>query len=631
MRLATTAALGAAVLVLSAAIHRVDRKPLAGKHAAALAKVLVRFEPESIDRIELVRGGSRTVLVKRSGAWFFTEPEQDRVDAVVATALLDRLNHLGIVDDLEGSGEKPELAPLGLAGDQAIRVILSGGEGEGKAIREDLVLGIAAPRTGSIYARREGGAPGTFVVDGNPRPWLESPLEAMRDRRVLGAPAGAVTQLVIRQASGEVALQRRIVPPVQDWALVAPITSWADREAMDRLLTALGSMQIEEVVSGAAPSEAIPNPLPEGAAVLQARVHEVEQPLTIFLRQVGEAADGRPLLEVRASDRPAVYRLASDFLAGLPESANALRDRRLARIPAEFLEAIKIQSRVDPLVDLRAERGGANVSWKVVLSNKLTPAKQSEVNQLVTSVNEAAIREFTSDAGDLAAHGLKTPHRRLFFELKLPGETRPDGSPGAARALTRILNLGWPDDDPQRLFANFEGEPHVYELDPTFLNAIPTHPVKWKSLNVLTFNPMHLVSITREMPEKEHLKLVYDYRQDRWEATRSGLDVTASLDIASARLLRDRLGSLTASGWYLSLGAAYEALKTPSVEFSIVTRELDRAVGEGRETTRHIRFAPTVGDLYFGQIDGSPDVFFLDRATYGDLIRGVTTARLPNP
>jgi len=594
--------------------------------------VLVRFDPDAVDQIVVERGVLKTVLAKREGVWFFTEPEEDRVDAPVALALLDRLNHLGVVDDLEEAGKRTDPGPLGIAGEKAIRITLSGKGGEGvAAMKETLVLGIEAPRTGSIYASREGEAPGTYVVDGNPRPWLETPLETLRDRRLLAAPVGAVVQLVVRQASGEVALQRRITPPQQDWALASPLVSWADREAMDRLLTAIGGLLVEEVVKDAAPGGDIPKPIPADAVVLQVQVYGIEKPLTIYLKKVADAEDGRPVLEARVSDRPAVYRLRSNFLAALPKSPNDLRDRTLARLPLDYIESITIQSRVDPLVDLRAERSGQNVSWKVVLSNKLIPANGGEVNALINAVNEAAIQDFTSDdATDLVAYGLVPPQRRIIFNLKFPGEPQADGTPGQVRELARALNLGWKEGEEQRLYANFEGEPHVYELDPTFLNLIPTHPVKWKSLNVLNFNPMHLVSITREMPEKELLKLDYDYRRDTWGASRSGVDVTPSLDIGAARRLRDRLGSLTASGWYLSMGSAYGALQTPSVTFNIVTRELDRATNSSKEVTYLVNLAPSVENLYFGQIVGSPDVFFLDRETYSDLIRDVTTARLQN-
>ena len=274
MRLATTAVLGATAVILGVAIHRVDEQPVSGKRAAELANVLVRYDLEAVEEIAIERGTAKTLLERRDGAWYFTEPEQDRVDATLALALLDRLNNLGVVDRLDGDGETPDLQPLGLAGENAIRITLSGHEDEGKgaAFEESLVLGVEAPRTGSLYARREGTSPGVFVVDGNPRPWLENPLAAMRDRRLLGAPVGGVVQLVIRQASGQIALQRRIVPPQQDWALVSPLTSWADREAMDRLLTAIGSLAIDEVVPDASVGDGIPDPLPPDSAVIQAQV-----------------------------------------------------------------------------------------------------------------------------------------------------------------------------------------------------------------------------------------------------------------------------------------------------------------------------------------------------------------------
>lgn len=633
MRIATTAVLGAAALALGAAIRRVDDAPVSGRRAAELANVLVRFAPESVDRVTVERGAVKTVLTKRQGAWYFSEPEEDRVDATLAFALLDRINHLGIVEDLGKGGTVPDPTPLGLEGDRAIRVNLSGEGGEGlDPVAETIVLGLEAPRSGSIYAKREGGGGGVFVVDGNVRPWLENPLAALRDRRLLAAPVGAVVQLVIRQASGEIALQRRITPPKQDWAIAAPLVSWADREAMDGLLTAVGGLLVEEVVEDAPATAEIPDPLPADAVVLQAQIYGIERPLTIFLRKVGDSGDGRPVLEARASDRPAVYRLTSGFLASLPKSPNDLRDRTLARIPLEHLESIKIQSRVDPLVDLRAERSGPNLSWKVALGNKLVPANGNEVDTLVTAVNEAAIQRFVSDeATDLAAYGLVPPQRRILFDLKFPGEPLADGSPGPPRQVARVLNLGSKEGEEQRLYANFEGEPHLYELDPTFLNLIATHPVKWKSLNVLAFNPVHLVSITRETPEKENLKLDYDYRRDQWTASRSGVDVTPSLDPASARRLRDRLGSLAASGWYLALARAYEALQNPSVTFTLVTRELDRATNEPVEQTRVVKFAPFSANLFFGRIDDSPDVFFLDHETYRDLLRPVTTARAPLP
>ena len=69
--------------------------------------------------------------------------------------------------------------------------------------------------------------------------------------------------------------------------------------------------------------------------------------------------------------------------------------------------------------------------------------------------------------------------------------------------------IGWIEGDQQRLYANFDGEEHIYELDPSFFGSIPTHPIKWRSLTMLTINPFHLRSITREHAG-ENLTLQYN-------------------------------------------------------------------------------------------------------------------------
>ena len=618
--------------MLAIVIHYVDREPEVGGRAAALANVLVRFDTELIDSITIEKGAKKTVLVGQAGTWFFKEPEQDRVDARISAAVLDQINHLTIVDEIEAGEEGLGEQEMGLSGDNAIKVTISGPKEKGSKEREEnaIILGVAAPRTNTIYARRNEDE-GNFVVDGNPRQWLEQPLAMLRDRKIVGAPVDRIVQMVIRQSTGEIALHRTVTSPPQPWAIAKPIQTWAGVEKLDQLISAIGGLEIREVILDADASEPIPNPLPDNAVVFQMMVYGFEQPLTLYLKQVGDGEGGPPLIEARVSDRPAVYRFNSNFLSTLPKNANDLRDRTLARIPLPYLDSIVVQSLIDPLVYLKNDPSSEGLNWEVKINNKLVPANFGEVAALVDGVNSAAIRDFASDSGeDIASFGLAPPMKRVTFKLKYPGAPLEDGSPGQIREVDRVLNLGWKKGEEQRLFANFEGEPFVYELDPSFVSLIPTHPVKWRSLSVLTLNSMRLKSITRDKPGVEKLKLTYDYRRDSWGAFSNGVDVGPSLDIASARRLRERLSGLTAQGWILSLGPAYEALQTPDVTFSIVTDELDPATGESNEKTYTIKFADSGASVYFGQVEGVNDVFYIDRSAYGDLIRPVTSSRAIN-
>jgi hypothetical protein len=623
MRVSTTIALAVIAICLGIATAVVDRKEEVD--SASAANVLVRFSQEDVSRVVIEKGPSRTVIQRNGTQWFFSEPEQDRVDAGVVKALLDELNHLTVLDVM-GEDESQTPTQMGVEGDQAIRISVSGKPEKGDPIKEEFVLGGEAPRANSIYAS-EGER--TVVVDGNPRPWVEQPLTTLRDQRLISAPVETIVQLGIKRSTGELAVQRKLTPPQQNWALIEPVQVWASPAKLDELLAELANLKITEVVSDVPSGEEIPNPLPDDAAVLQIRVFGIEKPLTVYLKQIeAPPVEGAPaMIEARVSDRPSVYRFPSTILTKLPAEADELRDRTLARIPEQFLESIWIQSRIDPDVILRSAPTNEGLRWDVSMNNKLIPANGSQVSELVAGVNEAVIQDFASDLGtDMAGFGLLPPARKITFNLKFPGPPNPDGSAGPQQTMQRVLNLGWKDGDEQRLFANFEGEPYVYELDPSFVSLFPTHPLKWRSLNVLTFHKIHLESITREIAGAEKLKLDYQYQTDTWTANRNGMAVP-TLDRAAANRLQERLGSLSCNGWYLSAANAHRALQTPGVTFSIVTKELDPARGEAVRKTHRIILAGTGGDLYYGQLEGSPDVFILSHEKYRDLIRPVTTSR----
>ncbi|MCG8602776.1 MAG: DUF4340 domain-containing protein [Verrucomicrobiales bacterium] len=642
MRFSTTIALAVIAVLLGISISVVNREP--DFDDAAAANVLTRFEAEAVDRLVIERGPSKSVLVKRGDSWFFSEPEQDRADAKVIAKLLDEFNHLSIIDELNDEGGDA-LTPtqLGIEGDQAIRVSVSGKPEKGDKIDSTFVLGTAAPRQNAIYAERGGKV---FVVDGNPREWIEQPLATLRDRRLISAPVEAIVQLGIKKSTGSLALQRKLTPPQQNWALIDPVQVWASPERVEELLAELAGLSIQQVVSGSGGETKIPNPLPENAAVIQLGIFGYDKPLTVYLQQFeAPPVEGAPaIVEARVSDRPGVYRFPSLILSKLPKDPGEIRDRTLARIPEQFLESVFIQSRIDPDVILRSKPATEGMHWDVVFNDQLVPANQAKVSELVAGINEAAIQTFVSDdGGNLADYGLQPPARKVTFNIKIPAQPGPDGTSIQPQSITRVLNLGWQQGQEQRLFANWEGEPHIYELDPTFVNLIATHPVKWRSLNVLTFHKIHLDSITREIPGTEKLKLDYNYRTDTWGATRNGVAVN-TLDPMSASRLQERLGSLRCSGWYLSIANALKELENPAVTFTIVVRELDPAVGEARPKTYVLKVAPsnivnpqTSEALYFAILEepnsidrGLPDVFILDHSTYGNLRRPVTTSRATN-
>ncbi|MEN8714023.1 MAG: DUF4340 domain-containing protein, partial [Verrucomicrobiales bacterium] len=200
MRVSTTIALAVISIILGILISGLNRSP--DFDDAAATNVLARFAPEEVDKIVIEKGPAKVTLLKK-GEWFFAEPEQDRADSQLIEKLLDELNHLSIIDEFGAGEQELTSTQLGVEGDQAIRIQLSGKPEDGDEIGSSLVLGAEAPRQNAIYAKR---SDGIYVVDGNPRQWVEEPLAMLRDRRLISAPVEAIVQLGITRSTGKLAL-----------------------------------------------------------------------------------------------------------------------------------------------------------------------------------------------------------------------------------------------------------------------------------------------------------------------------------------------------------------------------------------------------------------------------------------
>ncbi|MCB1237971.1 MAG: DUF4340 domain-containing protein, partial [Verrucomicrobiae bacterium] len=483
--------------------------------------------------------------------------------------------------------------------------------------------------------------PDVYVVDGNPHSLLDDPVLALRDPRLLPWQPDRVVQLTLKTARGEIEVRRKITPPVAGWTLVRPLQTRANTDLLERTLTSLATVRAESIEPAASPPGPPPNPVPDGHLVFELRSLGEENPLTVYLSPAdGGKTDGtpgagskEPLLEAKIADRPAVFRLRSRLLAEMPESPNAFRDHSLARIPPALVFGIGIRSPDNPPVELKSTRTPDGVRWYSARNGEEEPANVARVARLIKAINEEPVVDFVSDsAARLEEFGLASPALQVAFNLfQIRPETAPDGAPAADAGKVgvekKVLLLGSKDE--YTLYANFVGEPYIYEINRSFSNYLPRHPLKWKDLRVLSFNPISLQYIERTRKGGPAIRLEYDYKRDTWTANEAGEDLTGLLDASAARQLRDTLGSLAAADWLTSLPIAYQALETPSVTFRIGVKSIDKATGDARVVTHELKFAPAGGELFYGQIDGAADaIFTLDSKTYRDLVQPLTQTRV---
>ncbi len=668
MRPLTTLALFLTSLVLGVVIWWSDREathPDSASENLDGGKALLRLTPEKIGRMVIKRPGGETVLAQRDGFWFLESPVADRADPETMGALLDLLSHLTVLDQIpmDEVGSRPELAPeaLGLTGDQVIRVELEPApDGDGKKPDGDtqvVLIGNPAPLTNSLYTRIPDSEEhqDIYVVDGNPRKYLDDPVRTLRDRHLFLAPPEEIEEITVKTPRGDIVMTREVGPDTTDWRLLQPLEARADLERVDGLLAALAAMRVEKVVeSGDLPGPP-PNPVPDGAIVLQLRRHGIEDLLTVFLNPAREmesadetaAGQSLPLIEARVSDRPAVFQLRSDLLQLLPDSPNAFRDPHLAVIPPLSVFGIAIESRGNPPVILKTARSGSVVTWFSERNGVEERANTRQIMELLEAINQEEVIDFAADSDtDLAAFNLASPAVRIAFShYERQPDLAPDGAPAGGAGLPGIsrktLQLGYREIGENglgghQLFANFLGEPHVYEISPGFSEKVPTHPLKWKDLRILSFTPISLRKITRQRAGEE-LELIYEWRTDEWDATLGGVDATNRVNQEHAAKLRDTLGSLSANRWLTPSPQAFQALETPGAIIFVTIETVDRATGGKKEVTHELRFAKATEaldeskDSYYGRIDSSPDIFQVDYETLRDLAAPVLNTRVQPP
>lgn len=604
-------------------------------------KVLARFQPETIEEIRIGSKQGEAEIVRRGQLWFFSKPIEDRADRAAVMALLDLLSHLSIRDSLSAKeiAENPQLSDqeLGFTEENSIQVILAPDSGK----ELSLILGKPSPMANTIYARLGGDHSEsniTYVVDGNPERYLEQATTSLRDQALLYAPPNTISGLTLRTAKETIALGRSITKGNSGWMMSSPLATRANENLVEKIIAQLSALRVQEVLDATAAANPMPNPVPDGGVVFELQLLGQDEAISVFLAPAkGSAPEGgdkktAPLLDARVSDRPAAFSVRSSILAELPISANAFRDPHLAHIPIQLLHSIIIQTRDNPDVVLTAmPPANGQITWKSNRNGKREAANLSKIIRLMEAVNEEPILGFVADThADPADYGLDHPFTAITFNIFQPAPQDPGADPSTLadpnpKKIQRTLQLGMIGDDSNKLFGSFDDEPYIYQLPPSFRNRVSPYPMKWKSPKVLSFSLISLLEIQRNAGDQPPLQLKYDYTRDEWQASEGNKDVSDLIDRRIALKLASTLGSLTAQDWITTSQLAYQALDEPALAFTVVVEEIDPAINQAHKASHTLKFAPAQAGFYYGSLDNSPDIFLIDRDTFRELVRPLTT------
>jgi hypothetical protein len=160
----------------------------------------------------------------------------------------------------------------------------------------------------------------------------------------------------------------------------------------------------------------------------------------------------------------------------------------------------------------------------------------------------------------------------------------------------------------------------IVKLPEDFLAKLPLRLLQWKDTRLLSIPSVDFVNLERTLLKQPVVKLNYNYRDEKWQATIDNNDATPNLNPARANKLLEALGDLRVNRWLNpDDAAALDALQQPALQLRLVSRKLNEFGEQSGITLRTLDITPVTKDgpssFFYGRLTGENDLFLLDRAT----------------
>lgn len=617
MRLRSTLLLLVIAAALGASIVVIEKYLPSTRELAEMKKGPVRFDPKTITQIDLDSSGGDGVSLQWDGAqWWVRRPFNDLADPERVEKLLTELRGIGWInrvhrDEFEDESawgrtqlEKPRHTVRLNAGSKAVL---------------DLGLGAATPIDESHYlalndAGQKEKGPAHYVAKTTLPDLLKATASDWRDPKLLRLPADLVTNLKLVQAGGQIELSR--ADGKAPWMLLKPLSTRASKERVGELLSTLLNLAIKE-----ASEQANGSAKPAAAAPVAGEIAAQEMKISISVQGLPQAFEitlSRPAKAdatetvAHASYRKPVFTILSKTLSQLWSEPNQLRDRKLARIDKDVVSSIDITSALHPAIHLEKKSD----SWFIQRGDKLAPANGDRIFRFFEALNTFEVLEFTTDtASNLMPYGLDNPFLTVSWVE------------AGAKPVKLLLGTNAASTE---FFAKYDHEPSVYRVDATILPSIPQEPIKWKGQGILRFTQFALRQISLAAGTAPPTVLKYDPSTAQWTGSRAGQDITPMMDRVKADKLASALGKLNVQDWVGDITNAIGALQNPALRVVVTLGEPGVNTGPTRDLV--LSFSPTQADnmnsaLFFGQLQGDADIFYIARTSLLELLAPVFKAR----
>ena len=177
---------------------------------------------------------------------------------------------------------------------------------------------------------------------------------------------------------------------------------------------------------------------------------------------------------------------------------------------------------------------------------------------------------------------------------------------------SQALRIGIRKDG--RIFANFSGDPFVYQIGPELPSGVPQTGLKWRSLTLPDFSLLQVHGLKQIVGTEPPVELKRNPDSSEWTGTRGGTDISAQIETAAAQNLATLAGSLSATAWQDNSADVLKALERPAVTLEIQYLAYGEKSSADHMATATLELAPMTGadaPLCYGRLSGVPTPFLL--------------------
>lgn len=586
--------------------------------------VSLELTPDEIGGIDLISASANLAFRRADdGTWDITRGVKDRASRETIRLLLDFVSKARILDTLDveevRSGKVKDSA-IGLDDSGAVELTYRKPGGDRLV---SLRLGRTAPLGKAMYVQFNDvkTRQDIYIVSPDLRPVVTQPPDEFRDRVIAKYPANRLRKFSLNRGEGEIEISRDSTNEADGalWNITRPLpNARADQEVVANFLR----MMTEEKLTSFSATTGTGAALPAGQMLAEVTLwpdgayDRKGVTLTFFPDLEPESK----LAICRDRERKTEFKVSRELVDSIlqVEGPNSFRDAKLGNLDPTKVATLEVDLPTGDSVGLY--KIGERWVVRKKGTNDFQAAAGEAVSRLIKSINDADILEYASDSlGDKSLFGLDQPLAILTFATG-----RHPGLKNLALPTTdnsRILRFGVLPTG--KVFANFAGEPFVYQVGPEIAALVPRQLIRWRTLQLPGFERTQLRAIRQSVGGTPPVELNAAANSFVWTAARSGQDVTALLNQPMAETMAARLGSLQVASWQGESDSSLKALALAP----LVIEAAYEVPGEGTAPARvqqvRLEFAPMSSEgrapLVYGRHSAVPGVFLMDAQTVKDL------------